>query len=487
MENAMDITAEGIKKLVDDERVELLTVRLCRHWEVATERLTGLVQELENGVDTCIEAEVYAAVMRMQSSLKALIELSRMPCTYLFSEYLDRIAKTVSNTDLRQAVFMLAERLSKEEAATEAEEDSLFEQVIQTINNSVSLSAEQQNKNETIKTAAMQSIFAVYAQHMKPEDVFMMVEVMKDLNSEGNIADPEVNVSRLKEISQSMAELAGKVVEHRLVLVKWLLTLFLLPSLLVGLMQLSRTDSKTMAKYFDDVLNRVRESIDWWNYWKDHRSTLRVVSDSSSLTEVMMAARSRERAQLGNIPGGLFAKWTSDRKAFEDSFLKARLSDDDLRSFIFHLAALAEIARELDPGTKFGEEQLVNNKRQQVGEAVLAAAQKLKDLTEPAWFPRYDRMWTELIRNDLVFSHLEVLRKSPHNNQFTARFFCHLVGEMKKRAVFGAHSDNDLAKKLTTKYSVGTYRKNIQEGMGDESTDVQNAFDTIFKKCKNLS
>jgi hypothetical protein len=80
-----------------------------------------------------------------------------------------------------------------------------------------------------------------------------------------------------------------------------------------------------------------------------------------------------------------------------------------------------------------------------------------------------------------------VLRKSPHNNQFTARFFCHLVGEMKKRAVFGAHSDNDLAKKLATKYSVGTYRKNIQEGMGDESTDLQNAFDTIFKKCKNLS
>lgn len=48
----MDITAEGIKKLVDDERVELLTVRLCRHWEVATERLTGLVQELAYGVDT---------------------------------------------------------------------------------------------------------------------------------------------------------------------------------------------------------------------------------------------------------------------------------------------------------------------------------------------------------------------------------------------------------------------------------------------------
>ena len=112
MENTMDITAEGIKKLVDDERVELLTVRLCRHWEVATERLKGLVQELAYGVDTCIDAEVYAAVMRMQSSLKALMELARMPCTFLFSEYLDRIAKTVSNTDLHQAVMLLTERLS---------------------------------------------------------------------------------------------------------------------------------------------------------------------------------------------------------------------------------------------------------------------------------------------------------------------------------------------------------------------------------------
>jgi hypothetical protein len=187
------------------------------------------------------------------------------------------------------------------------------------------------------------------------------------------------------------------------------------------------------------------------------------------------------------VRGGLFAKWTTDRDAFDAEFLEVGLSDDDLRCFIFHLAALSEIARELEPTTKFGEEQLVNNKRQQVGEAVLATAQKLKDMTEPAWYPHYDRMWTELIRNDLIFSHLEVSRQSPHNNQFTTRFFCHLVGEMKKRAVFGAHSDNDLAKKLTTKNYVGTYRKNIQEGMGDESTDLQNAFDTIFKKCKNLS
>ena len=44
-------------------------------------------------------------------------------------------------------------------------------------------------------------------------------------------------------------------------------------------------------------------------------------------------------------------------------------------------------------------------------------------------------MWKELIENENIFNHLKVTRKSPHNNLFTARFFCHLVGEMKKRAV----------------------------------------------------
>ena len=61
------MTKEDIKKIVDDERAEQLTVQLCRHWEVATRRLTELVQDLEDGIDTCVEAEVYAAIMRMQS------------------------------------------------------------------------------------------------------------------------------------------------------------------------------------------------------------------------------------------------------------------------------------------------------------------------------------------------------------------------------------------------------------------------------------
>ena len=39
------MTKEDIKKIVDDERAEQLTVQLCRHWEVATERLAVLVED----------------------------------------------------------------------------------------------------------------------------------------------------------------------------------------------------------------------------------------------------------------------------------------------------------------------------------------------------------------------------------------------------------------------------------------------------------
>jgi len=201
----------------------------------------------------------------------------------------------------------------------------------------------------------------------------------------------------------------------------------------------------------------------------------------------MKEERSKEREELGKVPGGLFAKWTTNRKAFDADFLDASLSDDALRHFIFHLATLAEIARELDPTTKFGDEQLVKDEVQQVGDAVLEAANKLQDMTVRAWFPHYEKMWQELIQNEEIFAHLKVTRKSPHNNLFTARFFCHLVGEMKKSAVFGAHSDNDLAEKLTEHRYVGTFRKNIQEGMGDESENVRNIFSSIYKKYNTLA
>jgi hypothetical protein len=252
-------------------------------------------------------------------------------------------------------------------------------------------------------------------------------------------------------------------------------------------MQQSRTNSNVMAHLFNKVLMQVRESNTWWEYWKERRETLRVVSDSSSWRDIMTAERTKERTELGQVPGGLFAKWTTDRKAFDEAFLDAHLDDDGLRHFIFHLATLSEIARELNPKTKFGDEQLVLDDLQRVGDAVLEAANKLSDLVAKTWQAQYDAMWQELIKDEIIFAHLKVTRKSPHNNLFTARFFCHLVGEMKKSAVFGAHSDGDLAEKLTEKQHVGTFRKNIQEGMGEEKENVQKIFNSIYQKYKQLT
>ena len=266
-----------------------------------------------------------------------------------------------------------------------------------------------------------------------------------------------------------------------------LLLLILLPGLFVSLMQQRRTDRKAMAQFFNKVLMQVRESNRWWEYWQERRETLRVVSDSSSWKDIMTAERTKERKELGKVPGGLFAKWSTDRKTFDEFFLDTHLDDDALRHFIFHLATLSEIARELNPTTKFGDEQLVLDDQQRVGEAVLEAASKLGNLVAKTWENHYEALWHELIQDETIFAHLKVTRKSPHNNLFTARFFCHLVGELKKSAVFGAHSDNDLAEKLTKKQYVGTFRKNIQEGMGEEIKNVQKTFNAIYQKYKQLA
>ena len=284
-----------------------------------------------------------------------------------------------------------------------------------------------------------------------------------------------------------METLDNQMSESRQMMLVNLLILMLLPSLMVSLMRQDHRDSKTMALLFNKVLVRVRESGEWWEYWKDRRDTLRVVSDNRSWKEIMTAERTKERTELGQVPGGLFAKWTTDRKAFEAEFMEVGLSDEALRHFIFHLATLYEIARELEPTTKFGHEQLVKDELQQVGDAVLEAAGRLHDLVADAWFSHYDAMWQELIQNETIFAHLKVTRKSPHNKLFTARFFCHLVGEMKKSAVFGAHSDGELAEKLTEKQYAGTFRKNIQEGMGEEDMEVRTVFNTIYQKYNDLS
>ena len=129
----------------------------------------------------------------------------------------------------------------------------------------------------------------------------------------------------------------------------------------------------------------------------------------------------------------------------------------------------------------------MNNDLQRVGEAVMEAAHQLDKLVSEAWFPHYEAMWQELIQNETIFAHLKVTRKSQHNNLFTARFFCHLVGEMKKKSVFGSHSDRDLALKLTETRYVDTFRKNIQEGIGNEVILTQRAFESIYQKYDALA
>ena len=109
------MTNEEIKKIVDDERVEQLTVQACHHWEIATQRLDELTKELDAKVDTCVEAEIYAAQMRMQSAVMALVELNKMPCAYLFTEYIDRIEKVVSDGSIQCSIMTLMNLLAKSE------------------------------------------------------------------------------------------------------------------------------------------------------------------------------------------------------------------------------------------------------------------------------------------------------------------------------------------------------------------------------------
>ena len=479
------MTTEEIKKIIDDERAEQLTTLICRHWDVATQRLDTLAQEVTDGIDTCTEAEIYAALMRMQKTVMALMELNKIPTALLFSEYLERINKTVSNNSIRQSVMTLVQRLLGE-TSDNKQAAPFFDLVIQTMAQHVALPTEQQEAIQQIASPA-QYIFSVCAQHLKPEDLMMVAQVIQNINTEDDAKDQEEIISRIQDMRQAMETLDSQMSESLQMMLVALLILALLPALTVRLMQQRQTNSLAMAQLFNKVLVQVRESNTWWEYWKERRETLRVVSDSCSWKDIMTAERTKERTALGQVPGGLFAKWTTDRKAFDEAFLDARLDDDALRHFTFHLATLSEIARELNPTTKFGDEQLVLDDLQRVGNAILEAANRLSDLVAKTWQNQYDAMWQELIKDETIFAHLKVTRKSPHNNLFTARFFCHLVGEMKKSAVFGAHSDGDLAEKLTEEQYVGTFRKNIQEGMREEKENVRKIFNTIYQKYKQLT
>ena len=478
------MTNEEIKKIVDDERVEQLTVQACHHWEIATQRLDELTKELDAKVDTCVEAEIYAAQMRMQSAVMALVELNKMPCAYLFTEYVDRIEKVVSDGSIQCSIMTLMNLLQDEQLSKK--KGDFLDFVIQSTIQNVALPREQQKSLEQ-KISPMQQFLSICAQHMKPNDLMMVLNMIQEVNNEDGDNDNEETVDFIQTIRKMTDDLSVVMTDNLQTMAMWLLILMMLPDLIMKLIKLPRGNSKAMAELFNNVLIRTRKSDNWNNYWKDRRDTLRVVSDSCSWNDIMINERTNILAELGKIPGGLFAKWSNDREAFNADFLEAHLDDDALRRFIFHLTYLYEIARELDPLTKFGDEEIVNTEVQQVGDAVMAAARKLYDLVDNAWLPHYDNMWKELIEDEDVFARLKVTRKSPHNNLFTARFFCHLVGEMKKSAVFGAHSDNDLAQKLTDKRSVGTFRKNIQEGFSDNEDELKIFIYDIILKYKDLA
>ena len=481
------MTTEEIKKITDDERAEQLTALLCHHWEVANQRLETLAQEIASDMDICMEAEIYAAIMRMQRAVMALMELNKIPTAFLFSEYLERINETVSKSSIQQSVMLLFLQLQQlDETPANEPKASFFEQVNQMIAQHEALPREKQEAIQQ-KFSSMDYIFSICARYMDSDNLMKIIPIIQEIKEEGNTDNKEEITSQIQNMRQTMETLDSQMNESLLAMMIELLILASLPGILVKMLQNSRSNSQTMAQLFNKVLVQVRESNRWWEYWKEHCATLRVVSDSSSWRDTMTAERTKERTALGQVPGGLFAKWTTDRKAFDEFFLDAHLDDDALRHFIFHLATLSEIARELNPTSKFGDEQLVLDDQQRVGEAVLEAAHKLDDLVAKTWQNQYDAMWQELIKDETIFAHLKVTRKSPHNNLFTARFFCHLVGEMKKSAVFGAHSDGDLAEKLTEKQYVGTFRKNIQEGMGDEKEFVQKPFNTIYQKYKQLA
>ena len=477
------MTTEEIKTIVTDKEVERLTALFCHQWQVACERMNCLRKELSEGIDTNIEAEVYAALMRMQGGVMALMELAKKPCAFIFAESLDKCAKVIDNPLLHQAMTSLIKQYDEQNKATTA---SFLDFINSAMSQFVSLPAEQQ-ADITQKVSALQQAFAMFAQTLQPEDLMMLVPLIQEIQAEGELANMKETSENLSKLRTTIDSITDSLASARLHLLILLLLLTILPAAILRQMMAWRADSSKMAPLLDKVLAQVRKGEPWEHYWEGRRQTLRVVSNSSSWNDTLRGELKKEKEILGQIPEGLFAKWSTDQEAFAADLLKAGLNDDAMRSFIFHLACVEELGRELNPFAKGGKERFANDERQTVCNAVIEAAGKLDDLVAGKWYPYFHNLWKDLLNEDALFERLKISRKSPHNNLFTARFFCHLVGGMKKSAVFGSHSDNDLAKKLVSSDSVITFRKNIQEGMDKEGTAEKEIFDQILLKYKHLA
>ena len=102
------MTAEEIKKIVDDERAEQLTALLCRHWEVATQRLDTLALEANQRDSFLIDLALLLIVRNLifQSKTVALFpKRSNSECNITHFSYI--MSNNRKKTDKSRFIFMI--------------------------------------------------------------------------------------------------------------------------------------------------------------------------------------------------------------------------------------------------------------------------------------------------------------------------------------------------------------------------------------------
>ena len=276
-QSIQQLTNEEIKRIIADEQTEQLTALFCHHWDVATRRLEELTQELDAQVETCVEADIYAVVMRMQRAVMALAELNQMPCAYLFSEYTDRIGSAIARSSIRSSIMTIISLLQDERPTTK--KGDFLDYTIKQMTQNPSVAKEQQDAINQ-KVAPMQLLLSICSQNMDPSDLMMFVNVLQELSTEDTAKDKAVSIDFVQAIRQMTDELSAKMSASLQKMAIWLLILVLFPDLILKIIKLGQGNSKAMATLFNKVLVRVRKSNSWYDYWKNRRDTLRVVSDS---------------------------------------------------------------------------------------------------------------------------------------------------------------------------------------------------------------
>jgi len=479
----MNLTKEDIKRIVTDEEVERLTTTFCYQWKKATERIVGLMDEIKAGTAVSLEAEMYAAFMRMQQAILAMAQLNTKPDAFLYACYSDRMAEAVADVRLREAVVALLYQMDEEE---NAKDESFFDSIKEMLNQHASLSAEQQAMLNQ-KISPTQLLISNFMQSMKPEDMMQMAQVMMEIQKNYQPMEQGEMNDIIGNFQKQMEDIDNKLSSSKYGLLICMIIMIPCAFFVVDLIRQKRTDSVAVVKLFNEVLARVRKSKTFDHYWDGRRKTIRVINNDKPWTSALIEEQKKEKDILAEIPGDLFAKWMEESYLFEEDFLSARLDDDQIRTFIFHLACISELGREQHPTAKYGEELTPENEMQKVGDAVIVAAHKLDELVANQWYSKYDEFWQDLIQDGTIYEELKVTRNSPHNDHFTARFFCNIIGEMKKLGIFKPCSDEELASKLTERASIGTFRKNINERLNQRSTNITNSFNAIYQKYNKLT